>query len=127
MKIRQTDQGGFTLLEFLLSMSVFTIGLLAILCIVFIVINSNTATENLATAVNLAQSKIDEIKTSPYAGIINTTETALNEAGVSGSGHFDRTVYVSTNTNPNYKTVNVTISWTDPSSHQVTLKTIVAQ
>ena len=126
-KGRGSEQEGFSLLEVLFAMSIFSIGLLAILCTVFTVINCNAASRNLATAVNLAQSKIDEIKISPYAGIIDTTETALNEAGVSGSGDFDRAVTVATNTGPSYKTVDVTVSWADPGSRQVTLKTIVAE
>ena len=127
MKLNQINDTGFSLLEVLFAMTVFSIGLLAILMMVFTVTNCNSASKNLTSAVNLAQSKIDDLKITAYASILDETETSLDASGVSGSGIFNRATTVTTSTSPNYKTVDVTVSWTTSSRKQVSLKTIIAQ
>ncbi|MBW2020872.1 MAG: type II secretion system protein [Deltaproteobacteria bacterium] len=118
---------GFTLLELIIAISMLSVGLLAVSTMVTMVINSNKMTRNLTTAVNLAQNKIDDLKITSYANIVDSTESSLDENGVSGSGIFDRTVSVVENTNPDYKTVQVTVSWAEPNTRQVVLTTIIAE
>jgi hypothetical protein len=52
----------------------------------------------------------------------------LDENGVPVTGGlFNREVTVTSNVNPNYKTVDVTVSWADPNQREITLQTIIAQ
>jgi len=120
----KVKQKGFTLLEVILAMSILSVGLLAVCSMVHMVMNSNSKSKNLTTAVNLAQNKVDDLKITPYASIVDSTENDLDENGTAGSGIFDRAVSVTTNTNPNYKTVVVTVSW---KTRQMVLRTIIAQ
>ena len=54
---------------------------------------------------------MDDLKTTNYGSITDSSDNALDEKGVSGNGIFDRSVSVTTNTNPNYKTIEVEVSW----------------
>ena len=123
----RTEDAGFSILEVLLSMTLFSIGLMGVLMMVFTVTKVNRANKNLTTAVNLAQSKIDDLKITAYASIVGQAETDLDESGVSGSGKFDRSVTVTPSVNPDYKTVDVTVSWVAGGAKQTSLKTIIAE
>jgi type IV pilus modification protein PilV len=118
---------GFTLLEVLFALAIFSIGLLAINAMTTMVIKSNYKSKNLTTAVHLAQNKLDELKAGSYASVVDTTETDLDSQETPGAGIFDRGVTVTTSTNPDYKTVEVAISWSDPDLRQVVMQTIIAQ
>lgn len=120
-------QKGFTLLEVLVALAIFSIGLLAINAMTVMVIKSNYKSRNLTTAVNLAQNKLDDLKISSYASIVAGSESGLDEEENPGSGIFDRSVTVTTNTTPDYKVVEVKISWTDPDAREVAMQTIIAQ
>ena len=121
--LNKVKQKGFTLLEVIIAMSILSVGLLAVCSMVHMVMNSNSKSKNLTTAVNLAQNKVDDLKITPYASIVDSTENDLDENGTAGSGIFDRAVSVTTNVAPDYKTVQVTVSW---KTRQVVLRTIIA-
>lgn len=117
-------QKGFTLLEVIIAMSILSAGLLAVCSMVHMVMASNSKSKNLTTAVNLAQNRVDNLKVTDYASIAASTELDLDENGNAGSGIFDRTVSVTTNASPSYKTAVVTVSW---KRRQVVLRTIIAE
>jgi type IV pilus modification protein PilV len=125
--MEENRQKGFTLLEVLIALAILSIGLLAINAMTIMVIQSNYKSRNLTTAVNLAQNKLDDLKISAYASIIAGSETNLNTEGVSGSGIFNRSVTVTTNATPSYKTVEVKISWIDPGSREIAMQTIISE
>ena len=127
MSRNRSEDAGFSLLETLLAITLFSMGMMSILMMVFTVTGVNRASKNLTAAVNLAQAKIDDLKVSPYAGIVDQTETALDSSGVSGGGIYDRSVTVTTSANPKYKTVDVTVSWVAGSAKQTSLMTIIAE
>jgi len=120
-------ENGFTLLEVLFALAIFSIGLLAINAMTTMVIKSNYKSKNLTTAVHLAQNKLDTLKAGTYASIVDSTETGLDPQEVPGEGIFDRSVTVTTSSNPDYKTVEVIVSWSDPDSRQLAMQTIIAQ
>jgi type IV pilus modification protein PilV len=119
-------ENGFTLLEVLFALAIFSIGLLAVNAMTTMTIKSNYMSKNLTTAVHLAQNKLDELKAGTYASVVKSTETGLDSQEVAGAGIFDRSVTVTTSTNPDYKTVEVTLSWSDPDLRQVAMQTIIA-
>lgn len=120
-------KNGFTLLEVLFALAIFSIGLLAVNAMTTMVIKSNYMSKNLTTAVHLAQNKLDELRAGAYTSVVDTSETGLDSQESAGAGIFDRTVMVTTSTNPDYKTVEVVISWSDPDLRQVAMKTIIAE
>ncbi len=124
---KNTCQNGFTLVEVLFALAIFSIGLLAIIGMTTMTIKSNYMSKNLTTAVHLAQNKLDELKAGAYEDIDAGSETDLDSQEEAGGGIFDRSVTVTTSTAPDYKTVEVIVSWPDPEPRQVVMKTIIAQ
>lgn len=121
------EQQGFTLLEIMFAVFVFSIGILAVNATTIMVIKANNMSKNLTTAVNLAQNKLDDLKTTNYGSITDSSDNDLDEKGVSGNGIFDRSVSVTTNTNPNYKTIEVEVSWSKYRARKIALKTIITE
>ncbi len=124
------EQNGFTLIEIMIAVFVFSVGLLAINATTLMVIKANDMSKNITTAVNLAQNKLDDLKILNYASIDETylpDENNLDEEGVSGNGIFDRSVSVTTNTGPNYKIIEVEVSWSKYKARKITLKTIITE
>ena len=120
-------QKGFTLLEVMIALAIFSIGLMAINAMTTMVIKSNYKSKNLTTAVHLGQNKLDTLKAGTYASVIDTSEAGLDSQGVAGAGIFNRSVAVTTSTTPDYKTVKVSVSWSDPDLREVAMQTIIAQ
>jgi type IV pilus assembly protein PilV len=124
------NENGFTLLEVLFALVIFSIGLLAVNAMTTMVIKSNYMSKNLTTAVHLAQNKLDALNAGPYADVDNAglaDELDLDAQEVAGAGIFNRSVTVTTSTAPDYKTVEVIVSWSDPDLRQVAMQTIIAQ
>jgi type IV pilus assembly protein PilV len=124
------NENGFTLLEVLFALVIFSIGLLAVNAMTTMVIKSNYKSKNLTTAVHLAQNKLDALNAGPYADVDNAglaDELDLDAQEVAGAGIFNRSVTVTTSTAPDYKTVEVIVSWSDPDLRQVAMQTIIAQ
>jgi type IV pilus modification protein PilV len=125
MKKNQSKKG-FTLLEVLFALAIFSIGLLAVNAMTTMVIKSNYMSKNLTTAVHLAQNKLDGLKAGAYEDIDAGTETNLDSQDVSGTGIFTREVTLESCT-PNCKAVAVRVYWSDPDLRQVVMKTIIAE
>jgi prepilin-type N-terminal cleavage/methylation domain-containing protein len=77
LSMRNIDHGGFTLLEVLTGVTIFTIGLLSITPMLITTIRTNSISKELTEAVILAEEKIEEIKR------LGTNEP---ESGVSSLG-----------------------------------------
>ncbi|MEX1298650.1 MAG: prepilin-type N-terminal cleavage/methylation domain-containing protein, partial [Desulfotignum sp.] len=60
------NQSGFTLLEVLCALAIFSIGLMAVTAMTTMVIKSNYKSRHLTTAVHLAQNKLEELKAGTY-------------------------------------------------------------
>ncbi|MCF8126436.1 MAG: prepilin-type N-terminal cleavage/methylation domain-containing protein [Desulfotignum sp.] len=120
-------QNGFTFLEVLIALAIFSIGLLAINAMTAMVIKSNYQSRNLTTAVSLAQNKMDELKAGAYGSIVDKSESGLDSEGTAGSGIFDCDITVTTNAAPDYKTVEVKVSWSDPDPREVAMQTVIAK
>ncbi len=121
------SENGFTMLEVLIALAIFSIGLLAINAMTTMVIKSNYKSKNLTTAVHLAQNKLDTLKAGTYASIIDASETGLDPRGGASAGIFDRSVTVTSISSPDHKIVEVIVSWSDPDPRQVAMQTIIAQ
>jgi prepilin-type N-terminal cleavage/methylation domain-containing protein len=67
---RKQDSQGFTLVEIMIAISIFTIGILAIASMQVSAINGNDSANNLTGATTWAQDKIEELLAIPYANLV---------------------------------------------------------
>jgi type IV pilus assembly protein PilV len=113
---------GFSLLELLIGLVILAIGILAMSGLQITAIKNNYFSQSLTQATILAQDKIEELKNSPYANLIDGVETKI----ISGT-QFIRKVNVTEDPGNNIKKVIVTVQWMDPKEHSIFLSTVVAK
>jgi type IV pilus assembly protein PilV len=118
---------GYTLLELVVAMAVFAVGLLAICSMAHTVIHNNRMSQRLTTAISLAQGKIDDLRVTDYDDIEAETESNLNAQGVAGNGIFEREVSVAENLTPTLKVVTVKVFWSDPNPRKLALQSYIAE
>ena len=118
-------EAGFSLIEVMLSLVFLAIGVLALTELQFTVTKGNGSSNTMATAVSLAELKIESLKAASYATIQSEAPTAVTASDTT----YTRQVIV-TNNQPmlNVKTVQVIVSGTDGQrTVTVPLSTIIAQ
>jgi prepilin-type N-terminal cleavage/methylation domain-containing protein len=100
-------QRGFTLLEILITLVIFTVGIAAIMTVFSTGLLSSSDIENTTIGMNLAQRRIEEFRNRNYdTGIVSEVRAA-----VSGFSGFERAVAV-TEPETDLKQVIVTTYWT---------------
>ena len=99
-------QKGFTLLEVLIAVVLFTTGVVAVTGLFGAGLVNSSDAENTAVAMNLAQKRIEEIRNISYESIVNEAK-----ADVSGFSGFQREVAV-TEPLTDLKKVTVSVYWT---------------
>jgi prepilin-type N-terminal cleavage/methylation domain-containing protein len=119
-------QDGFTLLEMVIAMGLFAIGMLGLCLMTSGLMDSNTSARNRADATRLAQSKLETLGRGEYSEIVDGLEMHLDGTGVSGDGLFQREVSVTEKSSPKCKEVAVMVSWEDKGGRWVELKTVFA-
>jgi prepilin-type N-terminal cleavage/methylation domain-containing protein len=119
-------QKGFTLLEMVVAMGLFTVGMLGLCLTTSCMINNNLAARNQADATQLARNKLEALGQAGYSEIVNGLETHLDAAGDSGAGIFQREVAVVEKASPLCKEVAVAVTWEAKGAHGVVLKTVFA-
>jgi len=123
---RNTPGGaGFSLIEVMLSLVFLSIGVLALTELQFTVTKGNGSSNTMATAVSLAEKKIESLKAASYATIQSEAPTAVTASGAT----YTRQVIVTANQPMlNVKIVQVIVSGTDGQrTVTVPLSTIIAQ
>jgi len=125
---RKKRVAGFTLIEILVAMVVFSISSLGLAIGVTSVIRSNQRSYLASIATNLAQDKLEELKAmspvnvAPCPGACDIPKPKTN--GV----EFTRTwkVWADTPT-PGVKQIDVTVEWADHSTHSFTISSAVKE
>lgn len=98
-------QRGFTLIEVVIALTVFSIGLLAASMMQSASIKGNRSSASVSQSSNWAAGKMEEILSTPYASIVNNTAT-------SPDGMYTMTWTVANNTPVvNTMTVVITVTW----------------
>ena len=120
-------QRGFSFMEVLICMLVLTTGLVILARFQITLANSETLGKQRLEAVNLAQAKLEALRNFQvlntttgnfaYQDIISGSETITNNSAI-----YTRSWNVVTNNIPAYKTVTVTVSWTD---HNNSAQTVI--
>jgi type IV pilus assembly protein PilV len=122
---------GFTLMELLVALVVLTTGLFALVGLLNTATRQNRTSQNLTTAVVLAEQKLEVFKNTPFTSLSLVTDQAdpgnpLNGAGLQG-GIFNR-YWTIKNYSPNVYQVTLTISWTDQlGSRSYSFDTLIAK
>jgi type II secretory pathway pseudopilin PulG len=116
------NEEAFTLLEVLLAIVVVVIGITSLLPMLSAGISTDSYVEDVSIALNLAQEKIEEIKTA--AAYADIDDFISNKAVVDGNfARFQREVTVALDP----KEVNVIVYWTEKGGEQsLTLATLFA-
>lgn len=109
-------EGGFTLIEVLIAMTILTIGLLAVATMQVSAIHGNKTGNEISRATFLAQDKLEELKTS--------TDITSEPGGSDQTGIFNRSWQIGPS-GTNSRSVTVTVLWVvGGNSHSVVLNTI---
>lgn len=120
---------GFTLIEVLVAMCIFAIAVLGLAIGATSVMRANQTGLYTTIATNLAQDRLEELKSRTTANI-NTTGSPENNLSVSGVPvTFNRSWTVTSNCNSvtGLTCIAVTVTWTDYISHTLTISSAVKQ
>ena len=110
---RQLAQGGFTLIEVLIGISIFAIGMLAVAGLQMVSVRNTTVGNVTSQATMLAHQKMEEIKALPFADLTNEVENNLDAEGNPG-GIYNRTTTITTPPAPlgdHARQIQVQVQW----------------
>lgn len=123
------DKRGFTLLEVLVAISIFAVGVLAVASMQLSAITGNRLGNEVTQATALAQMQMEALKSTELSsamlnpGNYNDPNNPIDETGANG-GKFTRSWVVANNTTFS-RTVTVTVQWTKGgTTHSVALTTV---
>jgi prepilin-type N-terminal cleavage/methylation domain-containing protein len=120
------QEGGFTLVELVIAMGLFAVGMLGLSLMSAGLVCSNLSARQRAVAARLAENKMEMLENGDYSMAGGSVEKKLDAEGTPGNGIFDREVAVNEKTAPPCKEVAVTVSWQLKGEHRVVLKSILA-
>ena len=122
------DKRGFTLLEVLIAVSIFSVGLLAVASMQIGAISGNRLGNELSMATFLAQEQVETLKSATFVSATLATgnyadlNNPIDETGANG-GIFTRSWAIAPNTTFS-RSLTVTVSWPQPApTHSVVLTT----
>jgi prepilin-type N-terminal cleavage/methylation domain-containing protein len=110
---RQLAQGGFTLIEVLIGISIFAIGMLAVARMQMHSVRNTTVGNITSQATMLANQKMEELKTLSFDDLNNEVENNLDAEGNPG-GIYNRTTTITTPAAPlgdHVRQIQVQVQW----------------
>lgn len=117
---------GFTLIEVLVAIVILSVGLLGMASLTVGIIHGNKFSNEMTTATTLGQDKMEDVRNLGYSGVAPESKAVVSSPYTG----YKREVTVS-NDSPasGMKTVTVKVYWggTNMETHNVELKTILAQ
>jgi type II secretory pathway pseudopilin PulG len=121
-----SGEDGFSLIEAVIAIGLFSLSILAAAQMAGTVINTHQTARDVTAALFLAQNKMEELKAREFSNVVDGEEKKLDAGGACGEGRFDRWVEVSDWPKPLCKSVVVRVGWGCNNSRQVVLTTIIA-
>lgn len=95
MKTKTTDSdNGFSLIEVMVAMVVLLIGMLGVMGMQYYSVSGNAASRELRIATNLTQQLVEQMKSTPYIGLVSNTDVPVMHAAMSGGVNFSRAWWV---------------------------------
>lgn len=125
-----SQEDGFSIIDALLSIVLFAMGMLALGNVTSTVVDKNSDGKKTTIATNLAQGKLEDIKNQVLAGPLtdgSTIENNVDDNGVAGTGIYTRTAVISGGGADSLATVVVTVAWEDRTPKSVALATTISQ
>lgn len=110
---RRSAEAGFTIIEVLIGVSIFAIGMLAVARMQMLSVRNTTVGNLTSQATMLANQKMEEIKTTPFATLANEVENNIDGEGNPG-GIFNRTTTITVPAAPldaHARQVQVQVQW----------------
>ena len=75
MRLRKSDAQGFSIIECMIALSIFTIGILAVATLVLSSIGENASARRITEATALAEARLEQLMSMPYVDIVANQET----------------------------------------------------
>jgi type IV pilus assembly protein PilV len=128
-QIQMKGREGFTLLEVLIAVSIFAIGILAVASMQLTSIQGNAFGNEMTTATFLAQAQLERMKSVADVSTLATGGDANpideNEIPLVGGAIYNRSWTVSAGPSAESRQITVTVNWSSGmGNHLVTLRTI---
>lgn len=118
------NESGLTLIESLIAVMVFAIGMLGLYSLTTVIIYGNTLSQKITMATVLAQDQAEAVHNVPYDQLTSQVERVITDS----QSQYTRRTEVSDNApREGMKTVSIAVYWAQSKSthRQVSLKTIV--
>jgi type IV pilus assembly protein PilV len=119
------NSDGLTLIENLIAMAIFTLGMLGIASLTLTIAGGRMLSQRMTTATILAQDKLEDVQKAAYTAITSERETIV----AADSVPYERIIEVNEGLpGTGMKTVDIAVVWQARGArqHRVTLSTIVA-
>ena len=114
---------GFTLLEILIALIIFSVGILALTSLTVTATKTGSYGGRMSEAVTFAQDKLEELKANSWDKIVSGADQETGPTGIS----YTRIWKVLEKETRNLKTVSITIDWKDRVDHSVSLFTVISR
>ena len=106
------SEAGFTLIEVLVAMMIFTVAAMGVAGSMAVAVTSDTHAGEQTRALALASQKLEELKARPFADVQPETARSINVRGEEGPGPYRRAVEVAEGAEgANTKSVSVTVDY----------------
>lgn len=116
----KASEKGFTLLEILIALTIFSVGVMAIAQMLLSSIRGNAAANRLTKATFLAEQKLEEVLATSFDDITSANFPTDDYNTITNYAEFKRVVSITTNSANIFKSITVTVYWknADGSDHQ---------
>jgi len=114
---------GFTLLEILIALIIFSIGILALTSLSVTATRTGSYGSRMTEAVTFAQDKLEELKANSWEKIVSGGDQKTGPTGI----NYIRNWKVLEKETRNLKTVSVTIDWKHRADHSISLFTVISE
>jgi len=128
MNSRGSAREGFTLLEVLVAMAIFSVAILGLAIGATSILRANQTSYFNTVAANLAQDKLEELKARTVANIISCSSNCDSPALTYKNVTFTRTWIVTANSPTNgVNRLDVSVQWKDYTNHTLTASSAIRQ
>ena len=117
-------KNGFSLIEAMIALVLFAVGMLAVGAMQIDSIKGNSFSQGLTQATVLSQQKLEELQNMPFDD--SNLSSGHHDEGVLSGSEFSRSYDVES-TSTTLKAVTVTVQWTEEIDHSVSLSTLKAR
>ena len=124
IRIKGGSEDGFSILENIISMAIFSVGILSISMLFTQTMTFTHNSEKMTVATNLAKGKLEELRNTPYSNIVGGTDSEIID-----NVQYDLEWTVASNTPLNgVKKVVMEVSWVDlRKGHTIEISTLFSR